>query len=447
MNLHRTNKILIFVFMLLLSTRLVTAQEAAPSTGAPAAGEPAAQPADETPMGDTAMNAPLSIFGDPITGHLNFSGDANVRYEHDDNVLASSLFRFSDNITSVSGRIGAAIQKKKLLFQMHYAPSFRMYAELEDRNTFSQQFANSMTYRFDARTSLHWNGSLSDTSTSASSPFSFVNLGGTIVPIFHPTALQTNARILYSSGSLGLDHKFTARSGMHITVRGATTNFFEQNGVPLVSGRAREQYSAGANVGWDYEFVPGKKLGAEGGYSYFGFADPASHTNFEFAKLRYEQGIGRGFSFSVGAGPSVRQRQGLDDASIGYAMDVTLSKQAARYNVIGHYGRGNSLGSTQGTLTTDSVSIALSRSLMRRWDVGGSLGYSRSAHPETSDLALQSLGTNVQVGYALSPTIRAYTSYSYANQFGRSGPLAVYNFDRNLFAFGIGYTFGAAVRR
>ncbi len=448
-----TTRLLLFGCALWLSG-LAAAQDTTPPAGQPQGGEtPAATTAGQTDV-DAAMNAitatepPLSIFGDAMSGHLNFSGHADVRYEHDDNVLASSLFRLSDNITNISGRLSAAVQRKKLQFQIHYAPSFRIYADLDGRNSFSQQFANSLEYRFGARTTLRWAGAVSDTSTSASSPFSFINVGGRVFALFHPDALQTDARILYSSGSLGLDHNFTARSGMHVSVHGATTNFFEQNDVPLATARAREQYSSGATAGWNYEFVPGKKVGAEVGYSYFGFIEPASHANNEFVKLRYEQGIGKGFLFRVGAGPSWRQSQfALQSNNVGYDVDVSLEKQALRYNVLLAYIKGNSLGSAQGTLTTDRVSVALARSFLRRWNASGSVGFSRSSQAQLSKQNLESLATSAQLGYSISPTLRAYTQYSYVNQFGRTGQFSIYNFDRNLFSFGIGYTFGAAARR
>jgi hypothetical protein len=425
-----------------------TAQDAPPSGGPSSGSSTNAPPTDADITTEPAVEPPRTSFGDVMTAHMASSGEVNVRYEHDDNVLASSLFRVSDNITRVGGRVSLAKQSKRMQFQLHYAPSFRIYADLDERNTFSQQLGNVISYRFSARTTLNWTGSLSDTSIAASSPFSLVNTGGIMIPVFHPSGLQTNARVLYSSGSLGLEHRFTARSTMHMAVRGGTTNFFELNDIPLEPGRANEQFSSGAKAGWNYEFVPGKKIGVEAGYSYFGFLNPGSHSHFGFTKLRYEQIIGRGFAFSVGAGPSFhRVQSGSQDIDVGYAMDMTLSKQVADYQVLAHFARGNSLGSAQGTLTTDQASLSLSRHFLRRWNATGSLGYSRSERPESSSDNLQSIAMSAQLGYSLSPTLRAYTQYAYINQFGRGGSLAIYNFDRNVFAVGIGYSFGTAVRR
>jgi hypothetical protein len=453
-------RILLFACALWLSG-IAAAQDTTPPTAQPQGGEtPAGQPqSGETPAaatGSTDADAntgtvseqPLSIFGDAMSGHLAFSGEADARYEYDDNVLASNVFRFSDNITNISGRLSAAVQKKKLQFQIHYAPSYRIYADLDERNAFSHQFANEIEYRFGARTTLRWAGLVSDMSTSASPPFSFASFGGTIIAIYHPSALQTDTRVLHSNGSLGLEHNFTARSGVHVTAHGATTNFFEENNVPLVNSRAREQFSSGATAGWNYEYVQGKKVGVEAGYSYYGFLEPAAHSNYEFIKLRYERLLGKGFSFRVGAGPSFQQSQSaLQKNNISYDIDVSLARQTAKYNVVLAYNKGNRLGSAQGTLTTDQASIVVGSSFRRRWNTTGSFGYSRSSQPQLRSQNLESISTSAQLGYALSPTLRAYTQYSFVNQFGRSGLFSLYNFDRSVFAFGIGYSFGAAARR
>jgi hypothetical protein len=442
-------KILLLACALWLSG-IAAAQDTTPPAGEPQGGEtPAAAvgPAGADANTETVSEQPLSIFGDAMSGHLAFSGEADARYEYDDNVLASNVFRFSDNITNISGRISAAVQKKKLQFQIHYAPSYRIYADLDERNAFSHQFANEIEYRFGARTTLRWAGLVSDMSTSSSPPFSFASFGGNIIAIYHPSALQTDTRVLHSNGSLGLEHNFTARSGVHVTAHGATTNFFKESNVPL-TGRAREQFSSGATAGWDYEYVQGKKVGVEAGYSYYGFLEPAAHSNYEFIKLRYERQVGKGFSFRAGAGPSFQQTQSaLKKNNISYDIDVSLARQTARYNVLLAYNKGNRLGSAQGTLTTDQASIVVGSSFLRRWNTSGSFGYSRSSQPQLSSQNLESISTSAQLGYALSPTLRAYTQYSFVNQFGRSGLFSLYNFDRSVFAFGIGYSFGAAARR
>src|SRR6185436_14031339 len=101
------------------------------------------------------------------------------------------------------------------------------------------------------RTSLEWNGSLNDRSNASNSGFSFENVGGVIVPVFHATGLQTDGRVLSSNGSLQLNHRSSARTTWSAGINGGTTNFFELNNVPLLPGLAQEQFSVGLTAGWE----------------------------------------------------------------------------------------------------------------------------------------------------------------------------------------------------
>jgi hypothetical protein len=419
---------------------LVFAQEPA-EPGSPSEAIPADSDQERTPNSNVvAQNA----FGEPLTGRLRLSGNLDYDYQYDDNVFANSLFPLSDSISNFAARFSLATQQKRLGFELHYAPSYRLHYSYDDRNAFAQNLANRIEYRLSRHTTLGWYGTLADTSTNSSSPFTFVDVGGTLVPVFSPTALQTDARVLSSSGNLNLQHQFSARSSFRIGVSGATSNFFEQNGNPLPSARSSEQYSVTGNIGWDYEFSRGKSFGVEASQRYAGFLSPAAHVNYQFAKLRYQQRFKNGYALKLGAGPSFTQSSigsgGSDDAT-GFAVDGSVTKLARSYRAALQYSRGTNIGSVQGATVSDQFSAVVDRSFLRRWNAGGSVSYSRSKALAVSN-DLDSLGLSVNARYAVTRTVALRTQYQHQRQFGDEAGFFGSSFERNVFSVGVAYQFG-----
>jgi hypothetical protein len=383
-------------------------------------------------------------FGEEVGSRMHASGSVDYRYEYDDNVFASSLFKLSDHISTLSGRFSLGVRKKRYQFQLHYAPNYRIHANYDSRNAFSQSLSNSWQYMFTGRTSLQWNGSLSDRSNASNSGLSFEDVGGVIVPVFHATGLQNDARVLTSHGGLTLSHRSSARTTFTAGVDGGTVNFFELGASPLLSGLSQEQFSVGSNASWEYQFQRGRFVGVTARHQYLGFMTPASHVNYEQVELEYRQQFRNGYAFKIGAGPGFTQNsqpgQRLNDFS--YAIDASLSKTARNYRMALAYGRGTRLGSLQGAIVSDTASAVFSRTFLRRWDAGGSINYSRSSNTLGVVRDLESVGIGINAGYRVSRDLEITARFNHTNQFGNSGSLFSSDFDRNTISAGLSYRFG-----
>ena len=409
----------------------------------------AQMPTDNQPAADDNAQepeAPRNFFGEAIGGHFMVDGEASFRQSYDDNAFASSLFRFSDNVSMFSGRISWSVQQRRMVFQAHYAPSYRMNARFDNRNAFSQQISGAVQYDFSGRSQMDWSVSFADASTNGAPPFSFATVNGTQVPVFHPDLIQPDVRVQSLRSGVSLTHKFTARSGVSMGLHGGWSSFSGLNNSALPAGRSRDNYTAGAVAAWNYEIVAGKKIGVEVGSTYFGFIEPSLHSFYQTAKARYEQKVIGGLQFSVGAGPSFRVGQSGGDVRTGYVFDVGLSKLTARGSFGGQYGNDERLGTTLGGFTSSHAVVYVSRNFHRRWVGGGSFTYSRNRSPNFPDI-LEGYAAAAHLGYSLTPSLQLDGGYNYVNQSGRNGPFFGRGFDRNLFSFGVVYNVGALLRR
>lgn len=438
-----------FLFPLLLLCALAArAQDPAPPSDPPgpaSSGQPNAGPdsAGATDSGDSSP-APkrLTIFGEAF-GRTHFSGELSFRQEYDDNVLASSLFRFSDNVSRLAARVSMASEGRRHHFQLHYSPEGRLYARFPQRDGFSQSYAHALDYSLGPHTSLRWTATVMDSSTSANSAFGFANFNGSIVPIFFPQGLENSLRVVNSRSDILLEHRSSARSTWRLGVNGGTANFFELNGAQPSSSRANEHFEVGSVAGWNYAINRAVHVGVELSQSYFGFLSPSSHLNYQTAKLTYEQRFRNGFSLRLGGGPSVQERQSAgNEPVVGFAADASLTKQFQRSSVGLQFRHGTQLGLAQGSIGTDQAAISVNRSIGRKWLAGGSFSYSRTeglAGPSANG-AFNSYGVNTSLGYQLTRTLRAQAGYWFTQQSGKAGPLALNNYDRNVYSLSLVYT-------
>jgi hypothetical protein len=430
--------------VLWLSLGIARAQD--PPQQDPASGQPSAstEDAEDTPKAD---QGPRGFFGEAFGSHVSWGGDLSFRQEYDDNVFASSLFRFSDNISQFTGRLSLGKDGRRTKFQVHYSPNYRFYQKFDARNQFSQQFASQLNHRLTAFTTFTWDATLSDSSTSSGSPFGFAVIGPVVIPIFNPDGMQNDARIITGNTSFGLSHRFSARSTLRGSIRGGATTFLEKDGVPLPPGRSQEHFTVGGSVGWDYEFKPGRKFGVEASQDHFGFLSPSQHVNYQTIKLRYEQRFRNGLDLRLGAGPSLTERQSTgNNVDVSYAVDVSLIKSFRRSRVGGSFMRESRQSQFQDALSAYSANVFMNQEIGRRWLVLSSFSFSRSEGVGISG-NLQSYAAQGKVGYQFRPELRAELGYTYVNQMGGQTLLIGNQFDRNLYSFGLTYSFGAAVRK
>jgi hypothetical protein len=413
-----------------------------------------AQSAPPSPSADATVktdknassHAPSDFFGASIGGHWVFTAEFGFNQEYDDNVFSSPSIRLSDNVSRITARFSAAVQKKRLRMQVHYYPDYASYSKYSDRNALSNQLASETHYRWSAHTDLNWTLTAGRTPESANTPFTLVEFGsGTFLPVFRPDALQNDATITNANTNLGWSHQFNPAQTLQINLQGSVIDFKSDHGVPLSTAIARRSFSSGGSIRWDDEFRPKRKIGVEFGDQYFGLLTPSSHSHYQFAKLRYSQTFGNGYQFSAGAGPSRTERQatatfaGNDPNSIDYAVDVSLAKASARQSIGVTYNHGSQLGLTQGSLGSDSVSASYLRQLGRKWHWDSGFGYSRVQSETAFTLtSVNSYSANGSIEYQLMPQLSFNAGYSYVFQDLGQNILGS-NFDRNVFRVGLKY--------
>ncbi len=413
---------------------------------------------DSTPSADTQLSAdsqksereasPRTFFGQPFAGHWTFTSEFSYGQEYDDNVFDSSQVRLSDNVSRISARFTAAVQKKHLRMQVHYYPDYVVYKKYSDRDALSSRLAGQMDYSFSGRTDLTWTLDGDRAPGYTGSPVQLLSFGPLVLPVFDPSALQSNTTILNADTGLGLTHRFSARDTVSINLQASTVKFTPANGVPLSTQFSQNSFSGTGTIRWDNEFIPRHKIGLELGNSYFGFLNPSSHSFYQYAKLRYSQSFGHGFQISAGAGPSRQEGQANPFSGLpktqgtGYAADFSFSKGSERQNIGITFSHGSQLGLTQGSLATDGAAISFMRRFGRKWHTDGSFGYSRSqsqlASLPSNNMSYSASG---EVGYQFRPDLDFTAGYSYMNQTVDQTLPGIQDFDRNVYRVGVHYTF------
>ena len=383
-------------------------------------------------------------FGQPFRGHWTLTGSAEVGQQYDDNVFPYLGTRLSDNVSTFSFRVSTGIRSKRLSFQAHYLPQYSLHAKYGDTNSFSQQYGQDLTYKWSERTDLAWSAGASRIESGNSSQFLLVQYSpDSAEPVFYPQALQQNTDIVSTNSLLTLHHRFTPRVTMNSGITGSFTRFKSSNSSPLIANLGNQSFQVGGNLGWDYEFVTGKKVGLTFNDSYSGFLNPSSHQNYQAALLTYSQILPGRLHFSAGAGPSFSSTQafagGAAATDISFAANLALSRTMRGYNLGVALNRGSQLGTVQGSLATLTSSVSASKSWRRRWTTNASFSYSRM-----QALVLQqrteSYSVSSSAGYRLNPQMQVQLRYSYVTQMADF--LSAQNFDRNLYGVTLAYTFG-----
>jgi hypothetical protein len=394
--------------------------------------------------GPETTEEPRSIFGESMASRFTIVTSATAKADYDDNVFSSGVLRVSDWVSHFSGRITGTMQRKHSLFEVHYLPGYTVYHEFSERNTYDQQGILSWDQQFTAATGMRLNGSVSDYSNASLPPFTLVPQGNTFVPVFAPGGLQNDSRLLSSNTDWTLDHRFSARSSMFVGIDGATADFRNEfGGSGVSSSLSSDTYSVGGNLGWRREVTPGRTLGIEVGHRYFGFRSPSSHTNYSYAKLRFEQKFRQQYTFTVGAGPSFSPIPG-QEWNPDYAIDAALTRQTKHTTIGLNVGHETRLSNFQGALGATSANASIGLRGLRRWNTTTTFGYARNSMIGTS-ADLDTYSGSQRFGYAFSPSWEVFTSYSFISQVG-TVTTPHQNFHRNLISFGIKYTLSPAVR-
>ena len=412
------------------------------------------QASTDDKSGDQTAKPNNDFFGQALSGHWSFTTELDFNQEYDDNIFSQPTIRLGDSVSRIGGRVSGGVQKKRLRAQFHYYPNYVKYAKYSDRDALSHQYVHEIGYKFSGHSDMNWTLTASRAPGYTNSPFTLMQFQDVVLPVFRPDALQSNATILNASTDVNFKHSFTAKDTISVDLQGNYVQFSADNGVPLAPGFAAKSFSNGATVRWEDEVVPKKKIGLEAGEQYFGFLSPASHSNYQFVKLRYSQSFGHGFQFTIGAGPGRRERQlsatfGSGTDQLDYAIDASLTKTGQRGSLGVTYSRGTQLGLTQGSLASDSLSASAMRQVGRRWHLGAGFSYSQSSTESAAFVGTtNAYAANGDITYQFSPVFGLNAGYSYILQdTGVVLPFFGSGFDRNVYRIGFKYTFQRIVSR
>lgn len=421
------------VVALVLTSALVRAQENPGSVAAVASTEQ-----QQASLG----NERRTLFGDAFRGRFDFRVDGSYQAEYDDNVFSSSSFRVSDWTNHFSGRLSATWQRKHLTFEAHYAPEYRKYNTYSLRDGLSQLFATTLDYAYSAGTQIRFYGNANDASTASLPSFNFVSQGGVPVPVFFPGALQGNARVLSSNGTIALTHRLNARNSWDASIQGGTSFYSKAPGVITPNGQ--DSFTAGATLGWTFSPSPRQSFSIEAAHRYFAFTTPSEHQQYDYVKARVTRRLASRWALKLGAGPSFRNDQrGL---TTSYALDGSLTHDWQRFAAGLSYDRGSGLSAIRGALTSQTATAFVSYRRSQKWTATASFGHSLTEQVTNRSLNTQSYSAAIQGSYFLTKALSANVRYSYMHQDSDLASFFGNTFHRNLIGFGISYTLSPAVR-
>jgi hypothetical protein len=387
---------------------------------------------------------PRSIFGESMASRFTIATSANFQEQYDDNVFSSGAVRVTDWVSRFDGRITATMLRKHGQFQLHYLPGYVLYKVFSNQNSYNQQGIVTWDQQFTAATGLRLSGTVSDFSNASLPSYTLVQQGNTFVPVFAPGGLQTNTRDLTSNTSLTLTHSFSPKTRTWVAIDGGTSSFRNEFATGVTPLLASDTYVVGGTIGWMRVVSPGRSFGFDLAHRYFGFLSPSSHTNYSYAKLRFEQKVQQTYTFYVGAGPSVSTVIGQDPKP-NYAVDAGVTHQSKRMTIGVNFAHETSLSNFQGALGSDTASASLSYRGPRRWSSTTTFGYTRQSAVAVNTGDLDTYSGNQRFGYSFSSSWEAFANYSYLAQNGTSAT-PNQNYHRNLISFGISYTLSPAVR-
>ena len=149
------------------------------------------------------------------------------------------------------------------------------------------------------------------------------------------------------------------------------------------------------------------------------------------------------YTLHLGAGPSFSSVVG-QDWNPDYAVDASLTRQTKRTTIGMSFGHETRLSNFQGALGSTNAAASLGFHALRRFNTTTTFSFARNSVVAGSG-DLDTYSGSERIGYDISPSWQAFTSYSYATQLG-AAVIGNQNFHRNLISFGISYTLSPAVR-
>jgi hypothetical protein len=388
-----------------------------------------------------------SLLGDVIENRFTVFASGEYRQEYDDNVFNASTNKLSDHAFSLGGRLSAVARGKRLAFEGHYVPHYRLYSEYSQRNRGSHQFENQINYAATAHTSLRWHGSVARFDAGSSDGSVLLPIGDRLVPVFRPDALEEDASTLSANGSLGMEHQFSRRSRTGFTIHGTTYRLNRETTAPFGLAPSSESYSAGSTVHWSRSVSPALDLGVEAGHNYIALGSSSSHTNYQYGKLTATYRWAKGYQMRVGAGPSVElDSRRPDTIATSYAVDASFQRFSQRNSLGLSYTDGTRTSYIESATRQRNAAVFFQQALSRRWSAIGSAAFSQSSTTVLSG-DVESISASARLAYRVQPNWSIFGGYSWVRQSSSNAFDFNRDFERNLFSFGLSYDLGPILRR
>lgn len=383
------------------------------------------------------------ILGEMLPGQWTIDGSLQVRGTYDDNVFVTDAFRKSDIITQFSGDLSVLKRTPRAKLEFHYMPEYDVHRRYDAFDSFSQGYAQSVTYEVSKYTDLNWELGVRNIPARNSLPFSFFSPLGFAFSSYNPQALQNGIDILAGNTTVGLAHRLTRHTRVNASGLASAISF-SKLGNQVLTGQPRLDYSGGLQFSLDHDLAQKSTIGFRETSTYFAFVNPGSHQFFHTLEGTYKRDLGHGFSADLGAGPSFSEAQNFapsapQNQSVSYAIDASVEQRFQLSTFYLRFTRGEQLGLLQGSLTAYSAVLGARRPFAHSWIASASVGYSRS----DSVIGFNSTQGEVVTGnleYRVSPVVSAVGTYSFALQHGENTNPFFSQYSRNQIAFGFRYT-------
>jgi len=381
-------------------------------------------------------------FGELMPAGWSFGSGYQVLGIFDDNVFGTDSFQESDTISQFSADFSALRRTRRAKLEFRYMPEFDVHQHYSPFNSFSQGYAQNVSYELTRHTDLNWQLGARTISLRNALPFSFISPQGFAFSPYNPQALQNGVDVRAGNTSLGIEHRLSKRTRLNVNMLSSVISFSKLGNQSLV-GQPRLDYSDGIEASIEHDISKESTIGIQETSTYFAFVDPGRHEFLHAVQGTFNRKLGHDFTAQIAAGPSFSQGQQFtgrasQSQGLNYAVDAGLRYQNGPSTLFLNFSRGQELGLVESGITSESVTLGGQRTFARRWLASFSGGYSR-ADSVTILASTQGLVTTGRLEYRVSDTLSAVSTYSFFQQRGDNASPIFGRVARNQIGIGFRY--------
>ncbi len=342
---------------------------------------------------------------------------------------------------------GIFLENNRTIYYVLYQPSYNVYPQFPDINSFGQTFYQAFAHALSERAGISW----STTAARYLSVDQFLPQGlgigsvGVVVPTLGSVLRQDSFQVTNAATSI----KFRYLLSPRLTFVGSLTSGFfllvPADVQTTTGGFSERLITSGADLRLDYQWTPRDAVGVQVTPIYIYGLRPSGRVTIETVEGVYQRQFTPTLTARVGAGPLFLQSssssfRGTND--VNYAVNASLSRQVRQSQFTVGYSRAILINLAEPALISNSFNFNAYIPLKRRWILTGAASYLREGGSGAYG-AIQIYGGAVQTSYQITPRFQLFALYSLGSEtFGSGSTLQGFGYTRNKVGGGIRFNLG-----